>query len=143
MTRLNKFAEKELELKKRMRRLNIHEKDVKESFILSSGPGGQNVNKVATCVQLTHILTGIQVKCQEERTQALNRHTARFLLVEKIEHMIHEQHVKEVSRREKLKRQNRKRPKALKERILEAKHKKSEKKSFRHKINPRELERYS
>ncbi|HWR58917.1 MAG TPA: peptide chain release factor-like protein, partial [Thermodesulfovibrionales bacterium] len=65
---------KDRELKARMEALNIREEDIQESFIRSGGRGGQNVNKVATCVHLKHVPTGVEVKCQEERSQGLNRY---------------------------------------------------------------------
>lgn len=68
-----------------MRRLNIRAGDLEERFVLSSGKGGQNVNKTATCVWLCHRLSGISVKCHRERTQNANRILARLLLIEKIE----------------------------------------------------------
>ncbi|MGE0267630.1 MAG: peptide chain release factor-like protein [Candidatus Omnitrophota bacterium] len=122
------------ELLVRMHQLQIFEKDITEKFVLSSGPGGQNVNKVATCVVLKHLPTGIQVKCQEARTQKQNRFMARVLLLKKIEHAIKQQRLKERQAKEKLKRQTRKRPKKVKEEILEYKRKLSEKKSGRRKL---------
>ena len=77
--------EKESLLIKRMEELNIFESDIQETFIRSGGPGGQNTNKVATCVQLKHLPSGIVVKCQKERSQSLNRFLARRELVERIE----------------------------------------------------------
>ena len=68
-----------------MEGLGIQESDIVERFIRSSGHGGQNVNKVSTCVYLKHLPTGIEVKCQQERYQAANRFFARRLLVQKIE----------------------------------------------------------
>ena len=71
-----------------MARLGIREQDIVESFIRSKGPGGQNVNKTSTCVYLKHIPTGIEVKCQKERMQVLNRYIARKILVSKIESLV-------------------------------------------------------
>ena len=113
---------------------NIREEDFKEDFIRSSGPGGQNVNKVSSCVVLEHKLTGISVRCQIERSQALNRLKARELLVEKIEDFHLKEKLEHRSALEKQKRKNRKRPKDLKEKILEKKRKQAEKKKMRQKV---------
>jgi protein subunit release factor B len=64
---------KENLLQEKMKTLNIREEDIRESFVRSQGRGGQNVNKTSTCVYLKHIPTGIEVKCQQARSQALNR----------------------------------------------------------------------
>ena len=79
---------KEKELILRMERLNIYEKDLEESFMRSSGPGGQNVNKTSTCVRVRHVPTGIEVKCQMSRSQSENRYLARRLLCDKYEAQI-------------------------------------------------------
>ena len=78
-------AEKEKALAFRMQELGVSENDFEESLVRSSGPGGQKVNKTSSCVHLVHIPTGLSVKCQRERSQSLNRHLARRLLLEKIE----------------------------------------------------------
>ncbi len=132
--------EEELEFK--MQQLGVREADLDEKFVRSSGPGGQNVNKVATCVQLTHIPTGTMVKCQTERTQALNRVQARWLLLQKIELNRDQQAFKARQLREKLRRQKRKRPKNLKEEILRKKHIRAEKKSSRKKVHLHKVEEY-
>lgn len=137
----SRFIQKEVDLKKRMRHLKIFQKDIKETFVRSSGPGGQNINKVSTCVILKHIPTEIQVKCQSERTQGLNRYRARYLLVAKIEKQRKAEKERAIQQVEKKKRQNRKRPKFLKERILQGKHKQSEKKSSRRKICSRDVDK--
>jgi len=76
---------KQDELEKRMSSLGIKEQDIDEKFVRSSGPGGQNVNKTSSCVQLRHIRSGLEVKMQQDRTQRLNRYYARKRLCEIIE----------------------------------------------------------
>lgn len=88
MSRFGVSPEKESALEKRMSELGISEKDIEEKFIHSGGPGGQNVNKVATCVQLKHIPSGITVKAQKDRTQGVNRFLARRTLVIKFEEQV-------------------------------------------------------
>lgn len=77
--------EKEAQLRARQAALGVREQDLEESFVRSGGHGGQNVNKVATCVLLRHRPTGLMVKCQTTRHQGLNRFLARRLLLDKIE----------------------------------------------------------
>ena len=124
----------ENELQKVMLRMKVFEKDIQETFVRSSGPGGQNVNKVATCVVLVHYPTGIQVKSQQERSQKMNRFRARCLLVARIDQLERMRRQQIIQAREKQRRQNRKRPKALKERILEKKKQQSQKKQTRQKV---------
>lgn len=123
--------EKELALQVRMRKLGVLGNDIEESFIRSSGPGGQNVNKVATCVFLRHRPSGLSVKCQETRSQALNRFLARRLLLDAIERKRTGQVQREIERIEKIRRQKRKRSKRAKEKMLALKRVQSEKKSNR------------
>jgi protein subunit release factor B len=78
-------AKKQAELEARMAALGLREEDLEEKFIHSSGPGGQRVNKAASCVQLRHLPTGLQVKMQQERQQRLNRYYARKRLCELLE----------------------------------------------------------
>ena len=117
-----------------MERLGIRETDLEESFVASGGPGGQNVNKVATCVVLRHRPTGIIVKCQRERSQAMNREAARRILVGKIESRERERRLKEQNRISKIKRQNRKRSKAAKDKMLQAKKMHGRKKEYRRRV---------
>ncbi|MDD5687635.1 MAG: peptide chain release factor-like protein [Elusimicrobia bacterium] len=114
-----------------MQKLGIFEKDIIESFIRSGGKGGQNVNKTSTCVHLMHVPTGIEVKCQEERSQSLNRFIARRILTSKIEQKILGKQSEEQKRIEKIRRQKRKRSKRAKEKLLQEKHFQSEKKQNR------------
>ena len=127
-------AEKEKALALRMRELGVSERDIEESFVRSSGPGGQKVNKTSTCVQLTHLPTGLTVKCRRERSQSLNRHLARRLLLDKIERQQKGFAEEEKEKLAKLRRQKRKRSRRAKEKILAAKHQQAEKKGLRGKV---------
>ena len=123
--------EKEKALQEKMAKLGIREEDLVERFIRSRGHGGQNVNKVSTCVYLKHMPTGIEVKCQQERSQALNRFLARRIMAEKIEGTILGKKSEQQQRIEKLKRQKRRRSRRAKEKVLELKHLTSQKKRAR------------
>ncbi len=122
---------KEQALRVNMESLGIRERDIKERFIRSSGKGGQKVNKTSSCVYLKHRPTGIEVKCQQERSQALNRFLARRILTNKIETLILGRQSEERKRIEKIRRQKRKRSRRAKEKMLEAKRKRAEKKEMR------------
>jgi protein subunit release factor B len=127
--------DKEKALRERMKKLGIFENDLDEKFIRSGGHGGQNVNKVATCVQLKHIPTGFDVKCQQERSQALNRYLARRILADKVERAVLGRKSEEERRIAKIRRQKRKRSKRAQEKILADKRKHAEVKqgrAFRH-----------
>jgi len=76
--------EKNAELRRQMAALGVREEDLEESFVRSSGKGGQHVNKSSTCVQLKHRPSGIEVTCSEGRSQSLNRFFARRQLLERI-----------------------------------------------------------
>ena len=123
--------DKEQALRERMDALGIFEKDLEEKFIRSGGHGGQNVNKVATCVYLKHLPTGTEVKCQQERSQALNRYLARRILADKIEAAVLGRESAEERRIAKIRRQKRKRSKRAKEKMLADKRLVSEKKRGR------------
>jgi peptide chain release factor len=127
--------EKEAALKERMKKFEIREEDLVEKFIRSQGHGGQNVNKTSTCVYLKHLPTGVEVKCQQERSQALNRFFARRLLTDKIENLILGKQSAEQQRMEKIRRQKRKRSKRAREKMLTEKHHQSEKKQERKKLS--------
>jgi protein subunit release factor B len=124
---------KEKALLDKMERLGVKEEDLRETFVRASGSGGQKVNKTSSCVYLVHVPTGLSVKCQQERSQALNRFLARRLLLDRIERIQKGIAGAERQRIEKLKRQKRKRSKRAKEKILRLKHLQSEKKALRSK----------
>ena len=131
MTIFNVTSEKETTLKSRMGSLGIKEGDIEEKFIRASKKGGQKVNKTSSCVYLKHKPTGIEVKCQKERSQGLNRFLARRILVNKIESLILGKKAEERRKIEKIRRQKRKRSKRAKEKMLRYKKMRSEKKRLR------------
>lgn len=133
MSLFNVSPEKEKSLNERMEHLGVRESDFRETFVRSSGPGGQKINKTASCVQLIHTPSGLSVKCQQSRSQALNRFLARRLLLDRIERLQQGLAQADRDRIEKIKRQKRRRSRRAKEKILELKHMQSEKKSLRSK----------
>ena len=122
---------KQSALQSRMKKLGIRETDLDERFVRSSGPGGQNVNKVSTCVVLRHLPTGFEVKCQRERSQALNRYLAKRMLVDKIEEARLGLESSKRQEYEKIRRQKRRRSRRQKEKMLDSKKIQSTKKALR------------
>jgi peptide chain release factor len=109
-------------LAERLRALGIRDQDLDETFVHAGGKGGQNVNKVATCVVLVHRPSGTMVKCQRERTQGLNRYYARVILADRIERRLLGEASAEAQRVERIRRQKRRRSRKAKEKILRDKH---------------------
>lgn len=121
-------------LKKRMARIGLREVDLEETFIRGTGAGGQKINKTSSTVVLVHVPTGIEVRCQRERSQSVNRLVAREELCAKLEQRLQAVRLEKKNAVEKKKRQNRKRPRGLKERILQTKHRRSDVKRQRGKV---------
>jgi len=124
------------ELRERMESLAVTEEEFRETFVRSSGPGGQKVNKTSSCVYLVHLPTGLSVKCQQERSQTLNRFLARRLLLDRIERLRTGLVAAEKMKAEKIRRQKRRRSRRAQEKMLAEKHVISKKKELRAGIRP-------
>ncbi len=119
------------QVRARMSALGIEEEDLIEKFILGSGSGGQKINKTSSCVYLKHLPSGIEVKCQKERSREMNRCIAREELCHQIEERYRQEKLAQRHQIEKKRRQRRKRSKAGQELVRQAKKRHSEKKNLR------------
>lgn len=124
------------QLEQRMSALGVIESEIEETFVRSGGAGGQKVNKSSSCVMLLHRPTGLRVKSQTTRHQAMNRFLARRLLLDKIERLRKGYVEAERARIEKVRRQKRKRSSRAKQRMLADKARQGEKKRLRGAVTP-------
>jgi protein subunit release factor B len=129
---------KQQALLERMQRLGIREEDIEESFVRARGKGGQHVNKASTAVLLVHRPSGVQVRCEQERSQALNRYRARQLLCEKLERQLLGKQSEEMQRIARIRRQKRRRSRRAQEKILAEKRARGELKRLRAPAKPEE-----
>lgn len=123
--------EKAAALEARMKALGITPDTLQEKFIQGSGSGGQKINKTASCVYLKHLDSGIELKCQQQRSRELNRYLARRELCERLEEIRDGKKSARVQAREKIRRQKRRRSRRAKNRMLDDKSKHAGKKNLR------------
>ena len=121
-------------LQKRLKKLGVLEQDLAESFVRGTGPGGQKINKTSSTVLLRHSPSGIEIRCQRERSQSANRYWARIELCEQLEARKAAAQLELQNAREKKRRQSRPRPVGLQEKILRGKHQRSEVKKGRSRV---------
>jgi protein subunit release factor B len=108
-------------LRTRMQRLRIQEDDLEETFIRGTGAGGQKINKTSSTVVLRHLPSGVEIRCQRERSQAQNRHVARVELCDRLEALRAAAKLEVQNEKEKARRQNRPRPRSLKKKLVKSK----------------------
>jgi protein subunit release factor B len=108
-------------LRTRMQRLRIQEDELEETFIRGTGAGGQKINKTSSTVVLRHLPSGVEIRCQRERSQAQNRHVARVELCDRLEAQRAAAKLEVQNEKEKARRQNRPRPRSLKKKLVKSK----------------------
>ena len=118
-----------------MQRLGMRETEFEERFIRAGGPGGQRVNKVSTCVVLRHPPSGLEVRCERERSQALNRFLARRLLLKRLEAQRLGALSAEAQRIAKIRRQKSRRSRRAKANLRRDKFLRAQKKSLRSSVS--------
>lgn len=109
--------EKVRQLQERMEQLGIRDADIQERFVRARGKGGQKVNKTSACVQLKHLPTGIEVKCQETRSREANRFFARRILADKVEESVSGVDSPRSRQAEKIRKQKKRRSRRARQRI--------------------------
>lgn len=125
--------EKQDALLQKMSSLGIREEDLVEKFILGSGSGGQKINKTSSCVYLKHLPTGLEVKCQWDRSREMNRYLARKELCEQMEEIQFQEKSARQKEIEKIRRQKKRRSRKSKEKMRKEKELRSAKKEARQK----------
>ena len=110
-----------IQIVERLARLKVAVEDVEEKFVRGSGPGGQKINKTSSTVWLRHDASGIEVRCQAERSQAANREKAWEDLCTKLEAKVKQTRESEISLREEVRRRNRQKTRGQKLRMIENK----------------------
>lgn len=123
-------------LRQRMDRLGIQESDLIEKFILGSGSGGQKINKTSSCVYLSHPPSGIEIKCQRDRSRELNRYLARKELCDRVEERILGEKSRRQQQIEKIRRQKRRRTRRAQEKVIEEKKRRGSLKTLRRASDP-------
>ena len=120
-----------IRLQEKMEELGIREDDLIEKFILGSGSGGQKINKTSSCVYIKHVPSGIEVKCQKDRSRELNRLYARREICDRIQEKFSNEKTKKQQIIEKIRRQKRKRSRRAQEKMLANKKERSQTKTLR------------
>jgi protein subunit release factor B len=108
--------------------------DVDERFVRGAGPGGQKINKTSSTVWLRHRPTGIEVRCQRERSQAANRDLAWQELCDKLSARVAAAKHEVIDTREAERRRTRQKSRGQKARMVEAKKHRAQHKAKRGRV---------
>jgi protein subunit release factor B len=123
------------QIDERLAAVGIRRADVEERFIRGGGPGGQKINKTSSTVVLRHAPSGVEVRCQRERSQAANRELAWTELVEKLEARSRAAAAAKVAAREADRRRTRQKSHGQKVRMIEAKKHRAKHKAKRGRVS--------
>lgn len=125
----------EASLRARFVSLGVKPADISEQFIRGAGAGGQKINKTSSTVVLRHLPTGVEVRCQRERSQAVNRLLAWVELAEKLERRRAEAANQRQAARELVRRQTRQKSPGQKLRMIESKKHRAKHKASRGRVS--------
>ena len=125
----------EASLRARFVSLGVRPDEVDECFIRGAGAGGQKINKTSSTVRLRHLPTGVEVRCQRERNQSVNRLIAWVELADKLEWRKQEAANQARGARELARRQKRQKSRGQKARMIESKKLRAKHKSSRGRVS--------
>jgi len=123
-----------IQIDERLARLGVRAEDVDERFVRGSGPGGQKINKTSSTVWLRHRPTGVEVRCQAERSQAANRAAAWRELGAKLEARARAATSAAEQAKETERRRTRQKSRTQKVRMIEAKKRRAKRKGGRGRV---------
>ena len=109
------------QIDERLTALGVRVDEIDERFVRGTGPGGQKINKTSSTVWLRHRPTGIEVRCQRERSQAVNREVAWAELCAKLEARARAAAAEVVDARETERRRTRQKSRGQKARMIAGK----------------------
>lgn len=122
----------------RLAALGVSPGEVDEKFVRGTGPGGQKINKTSSTVWLRHGPSGIEVRCQRERSQAVNREVAWAQLVAKLEARVRGVKAAAVDAREEERRRTRQKSRGQKVRMIQTKKHRAKHKAGRGRVGREE-----
>ena len=123
-----------IQIDERLAGLGVRAGEVDERFVRGTGPGGQKINKTSSTVWLRHRPTGVEVRCQRERSQAANRELAWAELCEKLEARARAAAAAAVAAREMERRRTRQKSHGQKVRMIQAKKHRAQHKARRGRV---------
>lgn len=123
-----------IQIEERLAAFGWNAAEVDEAFVRGTGPGGQKINKTSSTVWLRHRPTGMEVRCQRERSRSANRETAWLTLCERLEERARGAVRAAVDAVEAERRRSRQKSRGQKRRMVEGKRREARRKSARGRV---------